>query len=258
MDEEILQDFLIEAGEILESLSEQLVELEQRPDDYDLLNAIFRGFHTIKGGAGFLGIDPMVECCHITENLFDLLRSGKLRVNSELMDAVLQALDEVQRMFAEVSTGETAGAANGALIERLKAFERGEVVAAASADVAQPQEAPASREPLQSSVLDVTPAGADASEAEFEAMLDAIAPPPAEDDFFDDEPPADDLITDDEFEALLDELHGQGKMSVPEVEVAPEQPLRSTRQKLPVTTKSRKMSLRPCWISCTAKVNTRR
>lgn len=53
-DEEILQDFLVEAGEILEQLSEQLVELESRPDDMDLLNAIFRGFHTVKGGAGFL------------------------------------------------------------------------------------------------------------------------------------------------------------------------------------------------------------
>ena len=48
-DEEILQDFLVEAGEILEQLSEQLVELESRPDDADLLNAIFRGFHTVKG-----------------------------------------------------------------------------------------------------------------------------------------------------------------------------------------------------------------
>ena len=68
-DEDILQDFLVEAGEILEQLSEQLVELEQSPDDKDLLNAIFRGFHTVKGGAGFLQLDAMVECCHVTENL---------------------------------------------------------------------------------------------------------------------------------------------------------------------------------------------
>ncbi len=55
VDEEILQDFLIEAGEILELLQEQLVSLENNPEDTDLLNAIFRGFHTVKGGAGFLG-----------------------------------------------------------------------------------------------------------------------------------------------------------------------------------------------------------
>ena len=53
VDEEILQDFLVEAGEILELLSEQLVELENNPNDTELLNAIFRGFHTVKGGAGF-------------------------------------------------------------------------------------------------------------------------------------------------------------------------------------------------------------
>ena len=102
-DEEILQDFLVEAGEILEKLSEQLVELEQRPDDADLLNAIFRGFHTVKGGAGFLQLDPMVECCHVTENLFDVLRNGQRQVTSELMDVVLQSLDTINQQFAEVS-----------------------------------------------------------------------------------------------------------------------------------------------------------
>ena len=66
-DEEILQDFLVEAGEILELLSEQLVDLEQRPQDKDLLNAIFRGFHTVKGGAGFLQLSPLVDCCHAAE-----------------------------------------------------------------------------------------------------------------------------------------------------------------------------------------------
>ena len=82
VDQEILEDFLVEAGEILEQLSEQLVDLEQRPDDSDLLNAIFRGFHTVKGGAGFLQLDPMVDCCHNAENLFDLLRNGDIKVTS--------------------------------------------------------------------------------------------------------------------------------------------------------------------------------
>ena len=73
-DEEILGDFLVEAGEILELLFEQLVTLETSGDDLDLLNAIFRGFHTIKGGAGFLQLEPLVELCHIAENVFDELR----------------------------------------------------------------------------------------------------------------------------------------------------------------------------------------
>jgi two-component system chemotaxis sensor kinase CheA len=101
-DEEILQDFLVEAGEILELLSEQLVDLENRPDDHDLLNSIFRGFHTVKGGAGFLQLDPLVECCHIAENVFDILRNGQRTVTSDLMDVVLKALDTVNEMFDAV------------------------------------------------------------------------------------------------------------------------------------------------------------
>ena len=80
-DEEILQDFLVEAGEILEQLSGQLVDLEGQPDNRDLLNTIFRGFHTVKGGAGFLQLHALVDCCHITENLFDSLRTGQRRSN---------------------------------------------------------------------------------------------------------------------------------------------------------------------------------
>ena len=59
LEDEILQDFLVEAAEIAEQLGEQLVDLEQHVGDAELLNAIFRGFHTIKGGAGFLEIDPL-------------------------------------------------------------------------------------------------------------------------------------------------------------------------------------------------------
>ena len=60
VDEDILQDFLVEAGEILEQLQEQLVDLENNPEDADLLNAIFRGYHTVKGGAGFLSLTELV------------------------------------------------------------------------------------------------------------------------------------------------------------------------------------------------------
>ena len=102
VDEDILQDFLVEAGEILELLSEQLVELENNPDDTELLNAIFRGFHTVKGGAGFLAMTELVDACHGAENVFDLLRQGVRTVNSELMDVILQALDTINEMFATI------------------------------------------------------------------------------------------------------------------------------------------------------------
>ena len=76
LDSELRQDFLVEAGELLERLGEQLVGLETTPNDSELLNAVFRAFHTVKGGAGFLAIDPMVVLCHHAEDLLNEARNG--------------------------------------------------------------------------------------------------------------------------------------------------------------------------------------
>ena len=206
VDQEILEDFLVEAGEILELLSEQLVDLEQRPEDKDLLNAIFRGFHTVKGGAGFLQLDAMVECCHKAENLFDLLRNGELAVSSELMDVVLQALDAVNAMFENVRSGAEPEHAPAALLQALLDFAEGRggsAPAPAPAPAPQPVVAP---EPVftPDSTNPNTPSD------EFEMLLGDLAGSHAEAEAVaattDDE-----LITEDEFEALLDELHGPGK-----------------------------------------------
>jgi two-component system chemotaxis sensor kinase CheA len=125
VDEEILQDFLIEAGEILELLQEQLVALENNPDDSDLLNAIFRGFHTVKGGAGFLSLKPMVDVCHEAENTFDLLRTRKRGVNAELMDIILQAVDAINTMFAQTQQGQQQEPADSGLLANLKLLSSG-------------------------------------------------------------------------------------------------------------------------------------
>ncbi len=243
-DEEILQDFLVEAGEILEQLSEQLVELESRPDDANLLNAIFRGFHTVKGGAGFLQLHELVECCHIAENVFDILRKGERHVDSELMDVILEALDAVNSMFSEVRERAPITAATPELLAALARYAEPadlsaapvveaapEPVAAAEPDVTDSEfeqllnslsavkaeaEAPAAVAPAAAPAA--APASEDISDAEFESLLDqlhgkgqfaadAVAPAAAAD------APAAKAstdITDDEFEALLDQLHGKG------------------------------------------------
>ena len=100
VDEDILQDFLVEASEILEQLSEQLVDLEKRPDDKNLLNAIFRGFHTVKGLASSL--TELVDVCHGAENLFDMLRNGKRTLSAELMDVIFAGAGRHQRHVAQV------------------------------------------------------------------------------------------------------------------------------------------------------------
>lgn len=215
-DDEILQDFLIEAGEILEKLSEQLVDLEQHPDDSDLLNAIFRGFHTVKGGAGFLQLDALVNCCHSAENVFDILRNHKRAVDSELMDVVLEVLDYVNAMFDQVRNGEELIAAPDELIASLDALAQPQTTAEQASTEPAPEPAP--------EVTDSEQDGGDITDDEFEKLLDALhgdAPVSGPSKSSAAEQPvgnndgagsgSDDDITDDEFEALLDDLHGKGK-----------------------------------------------
>ncbi|HVL00327.1 MAG TPA: Hpt domain-containing protein, partial [Dongiaceae bacterium] len=171
-DEEILQDFLVEAGEILEVLSEQLVELENRPDDANLLNAIFRGFHTVKGGAGFLQLDTLVELCHAAENVFDLLRNNKLSITSDLMDVVLQALDAVNSMFAQVNARAYPESADPALMEALHAIIRGEAPGGSHA-AAHVEEEPVF-EAEEAPVAAAETSQGDITDDEFEQLLDAL------------------------------------------------------------------------------------
>ena len=152
--EELLQDFLLEAGELLGQVDNKLVELEKRPDDTNLLNDIFRGFHTIKGGAGFLNVDNLVSLCHRTENLFDKLRNNELKLTPGLMDTILSATATVRDMFNELSSHVQPQAADPAIIASLEAALAGEALPepggsapepAASAPVAE-TEAPAPAE----------------------------------------------------------------------------------------------------------------
>ncbi|RQB77186.1 chemotaxis protein CheA [Pseudomonas aeruginosa] len=223
-DEEILQDFLVEAGEILEQLSEQLVELESRPDDMDLLNAIFRGFHTVKGGAGFLQLNALVECCHIAENVFDILRKGERRVSSELMDVVLQALDAVNAMFDQVREQSEPTPATPELLAALARLAEPEGAAPAEPVQAPPAAVPPA-EPAPPPEVPAQSASSDITDDEFEQLLDALQGDEAPASAVAEAPaaPAGDEISDAEFEALLDQLHGKGKFVPPAVSAEPAQ-----------------------------------
>jgi len=124
--QDLLADFLTEASDLLDDVDIGLVELEQRPDDAGLLNQVFRGFHTVKGGAGFLEATPLVELCHRGENLLDLLRGGSLRITPEIMDVILAATGEVRRMFSEMERGAMPEAAPAGLLRALEAAAKGE------------------------------------------------------------------------------------------------------------------------------------
>lgn len=125
--EDLLQDFLIEANDLLSSVDNKLVDLERTPQDHGLLNDIFRGFHTIKGGAGFLNATELVTLCHLTENLFDRLRNAELMVTREIMDAIMDATASVRQMFGSLEHGQQPGRASEALLATLKQAIAGEL-----------------------------------------------------------------------------------------------------------------------------------
>ncbi|WP_339769011.1 chemotaxis protein CheA [uncultured Paraglaciecola sp.] len=216
VDEEILQDFLVEAGELLEQLQEQLVELENNPQDAELLNAIFRGYHTVKGGAGFLSLTELVDICHGAENVFDVMRNGQRTLTPELMDIILQATDEVVAMFEDVKSQKPLVPASQNLLDTLHRLSKPE----SKDDVAKVTQVESQSKTASKSDAPAKSESDDFDESEFEALLDelhgkgnpvsktasgqssAVASGAAEDD---------NDISDDEFEALLDQLHGEGQ-----------------------------------------------
>ena len=234
LNDEILQDFLVEAGEILEQLGEQLVELERAPEDLDLLNAVFRGFHTVKGGAGFLSLNALVEVCHRAEDVFNLLRQGERQVTPQLMDVILQVTDVVNDMMDYIRSGEDPPEAEPELLQALEAILKGGdgSEAAAPAVEAEPEPTPAAT-PEAPAEQETAPAAAEANSSdeeitddEFEALLDEIqgqpqgGTPAAEPAAESTESPAvdSDEITEEEFEALLDKLQGsESEESAPKV-----------------------------------------
>jgi two-component system chemotaxis sensor kinase CheA len=118
--DELLQDFLMEAGDMLSDVDSKLMELEKDPDNAPLLNEVFRGFHTIKGGAGFLNATELVTLCHLTENLFDKLRNNELKLTAELMDVIFAATAEVRKMFGALQQSQQPAAAPADVIQALK------------------------------------------------------------------------------------------------------------------------------------------
>lgn len=191
-DNELRDDFLVEAGELVQRLGDQLIGLEASPRDAELLNAVFRAFHTVKGGAGFLAIEPMVQLCHHAEDLLNVARNGQLLLDASRMDALLEALDLLNDMMAALAGGTAMAMPPAGLLQRLTPGK-------GAAPAPKPVAAPVAPPPSDGTIDD----------SEFEALLDSLygssgapgAPAAAA---------GSGSISDDEFEALLDNLHGKG------------------------------------------------
>lgn len=154
---DICAEFLIEARELLDGLGEQMVALERAPDDREALNAVFRAFHTIKGGAGFLDLAPMVALCHAVEDRISLARSGELPLDPETFDGAQQALDLLDAMLRQLGQGQPLTSPPESL---LAALRRGASAGAREAEA----------------VAAMIPAGDGDSldDLDFDALLDAL------------------------------------------------------------------------------------
>jgi len=232
--DEILQDFLVEADEILEKLGEQLVDLEQNPQDSELLNAVFRGFHTIKGGAGFLSLTALVEVCHCSEDVFNILRQGTRVVDAPLMDVFLKVTDSLSDMFGEIRDGIDPTRADPVLIQSLERFlsASDEEVDSTQGNESTTSNSGMSMQHSNDSMQNKVDTNLDnkdeITDDEFEHLLDqlhgnttpgSVSTPGQEKDHNSETKniigaiTSSDEITDDEFELLLDQLHGKGSTS---------------------------------------------
>ncbi|HLH33162.1 MAG TPA: chemotaxis protein CheA [Alloacidobacterium sp.] len=124
--DELTREFLIESQEGLDRMERCLTELEERPDDRELLAEIFRAVHTIKGTTGFLGFSRLESLAHAGENLLGLLRDGKLKANAEIISGLLALLDILREILASIEgAGEEGHGDDAAMIERLRVLQHG-------------------------------------------------------------------------------------------------------------------------------------
>lgn len=170
MDDEMLKDFVVEALELATNVEEHLLTLERHPDDLEILNAVFRAFHTIKGGAGFVNLPAMVSACHLTENLFDALRTGKAPVTPLAIEAALQASGFVADQLNELSNG----AAPDSLASMPAELKDILTQAIEGKSDAAPAAAPAAAAPVAAAVAPVAAATANAPAASVDGSASVM------------------------------------------------------------------------------------
>ena len=176
--EEILQDFLVEAFELIEQLDQDLVELESSPEDLELLNRIFRVAHTVKGASSFLNFDVLTHLTHHMENILNKARHGELKITAEVMDVILESIDLMKALLERIrDTGADQGIDVSACVSRLDQAVGGDGNVEAPAAESAPQEAPAA-EPESAAEEAAGDAEeedySDLSEAEIEAEIERL------------------------------------------------------------------------------------
>ena len=201
MDNDILQEFLAESREMLSQAQADLLGLENDPENAEILGSIFRAFHTLKGGAGFLDAQNLVDWCHGLEDLLDKARHGEIPVTSQMVDVILRGTDIIESMLDVLAMGEYPDAGPAELRNMVRALANGTPGAVAKSAV-EPAEA---KEPQSASENSLwvsrrpTEQGTEGVYVEQRGAAPAGAAATGSDS---------DEISQDEFERYLDQLYG--------------------------------------------------
>ncbi|EOG2477842.1 chemotaxis protein CheW [Campylobacter upsaliensis] len=177
--QEILEDFLVEAFELVEQIDHDLVELESNPEDLELLNRIFRVAHTVKGSSSFLNFDVLTKLTHHMEDVLNKARHGELKITPDIMDVVLESIDRMKTLLNSIrdnGNDSAIGMDIGPICARLTAISEGDVSAVASVSEepkVEPKEEviPAAPEPSAEPDVDVNQLSDSEVEAEIERLL---------------------------------------------------------------------------------------
>ena len=170
---EIMEDFLIEAFELIEQIDHDLVELESNPEDLELLNRIFRVAHTVKGSSSFLNFDVLTELTHHMEDVLNKARKGELKITPDIMDVVLESVDMMKGLLESIRDNGSDAAAGidiKNICVRLTQISEGEAPSAAAEAPAAPAPEPV-KEPEP--VAPAEEAAPEVSDAELSKLSDS-------------------------------------------------------------------------------------
>lgn len=167
-DADLLREFITESREHLDNIERGLLVLEHSPSNAEVLNTIFRAFHTFKGGAAFLNLVPINRLAHVLESLLDLARQGRLMIHFTFIELILRGrdvlkkfLDEIEGQLSGKRPQEPVNIPIASLITEVRELIRDNRAALEdrAADTARPMSAPATHEPVAHATVDNTPAG---------------------------------------------------------------------------------------------------
>ena len=118
--------FIDESREHLQTMNENLLELENNPDDIDIVHNIFRSAHTLKGMSATMGFEDLASLTHEMENVLDLVRNGKLKMDTDITDVLFQCFDSLEAMVEDIANGGSGQLDVSETVQTLKAIMSGD------------------------------------------------------------------------------------------------------------------------------------